>query len=132
MPPPTQPTLVGAERWDPAGTYIPDGPGPNQPFPMLPLPERDLRAFARAYAHYHGHHANATLVERYVVQVERQQTPGAPVPMKAQLYIRVARIVEKVDSRDDIYAYSGITVLREEARADPKCLRYSLIRSEPT
>ena len=129
LPPPTQLIVVGAETWDPAGTYLPGRNAPNQPFPMLPLQGENPKAFAKAYAHYHGHSANATLVDAYATSVERQQAlvRGLSPAEKAQLYIRVARILEKVDARDDIYAYgSGITVLREEARADPKCLRYSL------
>ena len=129
LPPPTQLIVVGAETWDPAGTYLPGRNAPNQPFPMLPLQGENPKAFAKAYAHYHGHSANATLVDAYATSVERQQALVRTLSPaeKAQLYIRVARILEKVDARDDIYAYgSGITVLREEARADPKCLRYSL------
>ena len=129
MPPPTQLIVVGADTWDPAGTYISGRNAPNQPFPILPLQGEDPKAFAKAYAHYHGHAHDAKTVQTYETSIKNQQelVRSLTAIQKAQLYIRVARIVEKVDTRDDIYKYgSGIAVLREEARADPKCVRYSL------
>jgi hypothetical protein len=76
------------------------------------LAGEDPEAFAAAYAHYHGHgEAERAL---YAENIAAQQAVfDAISPLRrADMFVKMARMIYRFDSRDDIYEYgSGLPVV---------------------
>lgn len=125
LPPPLQLVVVGGTTWHPRPNAV--GHDPDQPIPMLAFSGEDPEAFAVAYAHYHGHGDEQRKL--YAENIARQQAVlDALSPIqRADMFVKMARMLYRFDSRDDIYEYgSGLPVLIDEVISDPKCMRLAM------
>lgn len=125
LPPPMQLVVVGGSTWNPRPDAV--GHDPDQPVPMLAFSGEDPEAFAAAYAHYHGHGDGQRRLYAESIAGQQALLDGLSRVQRADMYVKMARMLYRIDSRDDIYEYgSGLPVLIEEVISDPKCMRLAM------